>query len=296
MSTIAFIGLGIMGSPMAVHLVKAGHTVVGLDAQHDRAAPLIAAGGTSAENIEQAVKGADVVAIMVPDSPQVQAVLLGDDGVFAHAEPDTLVIDFSSIRPDITAEFAKLGTERGLRILDAPVSGGEPGAKNATLSIMVGGSVDDFATAKPILDTVGKTIVHVGTNGAGQTVKAANQLIVAGNIELLAEAITFLKAYDVDIEAAVKVLGGGLAGSAVLDQKASKMLGRDFEPGFRITLHHKDMGIVTAAAREAGVVTPLGSLVAQLMASALANGDGGLDHSALLLGVERLSGKSGAAK
>ena len=194
------------------------------------------------------------------------------------------MIDFSSIRPDVTAEFAKIGTERGLRIIDAPVSGGEPGAKNATLSIMVGGSEDDFAAAKPILDTVGKTIVHVGANGAGQTVKAANQLIVAGNIELLAEAITFLQAYDVDIDAAVKVLGGGLAGSAVLDQKAPKMLARNFDPGFRIALHHKDLGIVTAAAREAGVVTPLGSLVAQLMASALANGEGGLDHSALAVG------------
>jgi 2-hydroxy-3-oxopropionate reductase len=294
MSTIAFIGLGIMGSPMAQHLVKAGHAVVGVDTSQERTAALVEAGGTAAESIEQAVKGADVVAIMVPDSPQVQAVLLGDDGVFAHAEPGTLVIDFSSIRPDITAELAKVGAERGLRILDAPVSGGEPGAVNATLSIMVGGSDDDFASAKPIFDTVGKTIVHVGTNGAGQTVKAANQLIVAGNIELLAEAITFLKAYDVDIDAAVKVLGGGLAGSAVLDQKAGKMLARNFDPGFRIALHHKDMGIVTAAAREAGVVTPLGSLVAQLMASALANGDGGLDHSALLLGVERLSGKETA--
>jgi len=294
MSTIAFIGLGIMGSPMAQHLVKAGHGVVGVDTSQERTAALVEAGGTAAESIEQAVKGADIVAIMVPDSPQVQAVLLGDDGVFAHAEPGTLVIDFSSIRPDITAELAKIGAERGLRILDAPVSGGEPGAVNATLSIMVGGSEDDFASAKPIFDTVGKTIVHVGTNGAGQTVKAANQLIVAGNIELLAEAITFLKAYDVDIDAAVKVLGGGLAGSAVLDQKAGKMLARNFDPGFRIALHHKDMGIVTAAAREAGVVTPLGSLVAQLMASALANGDGGLDHSALLLGVERLSGKETA--
>jgi 2-hydroxy-3-oxopropionate reductase len=294
MSTIAFIGLGIMGSPMATHLVKAGHTVVGVDTSPERTSALVEAGGAAADSIEQAVKDANVVAIMVPDSPQVQAVLLGDDGVFAHAQPGTLVIDFSSIRPDVTAEFAKIGTERGLRILDAPVSGGEPGAVNATLSIMVGGSDDDFAAAKPIFDTVGKTIVHVGANGAGQTVKAANQLIVAGNIELLAEAITFLKAYAVDIEAAVKVLGGGLAGSAVLDQKASKMLTRNFDPGFRIALHHKDMGIVTAAAREAGVVTPLGSLVAQLMASALANGDGGLDHSALLLGVERLSGKESA--
>ena len=294
MSTIAFIGLGIMGSPMATHLVKAGHTVVGVDTSPERTDALVEAGGKAAESIEQAVKDADVVAVMVPDSPQVQAGLLGDDGVFAHAQPGTLVIDFSSIRPDVTAEFATIGAERGLRILDAPVSGGEPGAKNATLSIMVGGSEDDFATAKPIFDTVGKTIVHVGGNGAGQTVKAANQLIVAGNIELLAEAITFLKAYAVDIEAAVKVLGGGLAGSAVLDQKAGKMLARNFDPGFRIALHHKDMGILTAAAREAGVVTPLGSLVAQLMASALANGDGGLDHSALLLGVERLSGKETA--
>jgi 2-hydroxy-3-oxopropionate reductase len=290
MSTIAFIGLGIMGTPMACHLINAGHTVVGLDTSPERTAAVVEAGGKAADSIEQAVKDADVVAIMVPDSPQVQSVLLGDEGVFAHAQPGTLVIDFSSIRPDVTAEFAKVGAERGLRILDAPVSGGEPGAKNATLSIMVGGSEADFAAARPIFDIVGKTIVHVGTNGAGQTVKAANQLIVAGNIELLAEAITFLKAYDVDIDAAVKVLAGGLAGSAVLDQKASKMLERNFEPGFRIALHHKDMGIVTAAAREAGVVTPLGSLVAQLMTSAIANGQGGLDHSALLLGVERLSG------
>ena len=147
MSTIAFIGLGIMGSPMAQHLVKAGHGVVGVDTSQERTAALVEAGGTAAESIEQAVKGADIVAIMVPDSPQVQAVLLGDDGVFAHAEPGTLVIDFSSIRPDITAELAKIGAERGLRILDAPVSGGEPGAVNATLSIMVGGSEDDFASA-----------------------------------------------------------------------------------------------------------------------------------------------------
>ncbi len=293
MSTVAFIGLGIMGGPMAGHLVRAGHTVIGFDRSAERTAALVEAGGSSADSVEQAVKDAEVVAVMVPDSPDVQDVLLSEGGVFAHAQPGTLIIDFSSIRPDVTAELAKIAAERGLRILDAPVSGGEPGAKSATLSIMVGGSPEDFAEAKPIFDTVGKTIAHVGPNGAGQTVKAANQLIVAGNIELLAEAITFLQAYGVDIEAAVKVLGGGLAGSAVLNQKAGKMLGRDFEPGFRIALHHKDMGIVTAAAREAGVVIPLGAVVAQLMASALANGDGGLDHSGLLLGVERLSGRDG---
>lgn len=216
-------------------------------------------------------------------------------GVFAHAQPSTLIIDFSSIRPDVTAQLAEEATRRGLRLIDAPVSGGEAGAKNASLSIMVGATDDDFAAAKPILEAVGKTIVHVGPNGAGQTVKAANQLIVAGNIEL-AEAITFLRAYGVDLDAAVKVLGGGLAGSAVLDQKAPKMLGRNFEPGFRIELHHKDLGIVTSAAREADVVIPLGAVVAQLMASALANGDGALDHSGLLLGVERLSGRGRARR
>jgi 2-hydroxy-3-oxopropionate reductase len=293
MSTIAFIGLGIMGGPMARHLVRAGHAVIGFDRSEKRMKALVEAGGAAADSIEEAVKGADVVAVMVPDSPDVQSVLLSEGGVFDHAQPGTLVIDFSSIRPDVTAELATIAVNRGLRIIDAPVSGGEPGAVNATLSIMVGATDADFASAKPILDVVGKTIAHVGPNGAGQTVKAANQLIVAGNIELLAEAITFLQAYGVDIEAAVKVLGGGLAGSAVLDQKASKMLARNFDPGFRIALHHKDMGIVTAAAREAGVVIPLGAVVAQLMASALANGDGGLDHSGLLLGVERLSGTEG---
>jgi 2-hydroxy-3-oxopropionate reductase len=296
MSTIAFIGLGIMGSPMACHLARAGHTVIGYNRSPRRTAALVAAGGTAADSIELAVKDADVVAIMVPDSPDVQDVLLADNGVFAHAQPGTLVIDFSSIRPDVTAELAELGAERALHVIDAPVSGGEPGAKNATLSIMVGGSDEDFARARPILDIVGKTIVHVGPNGAGQTVKAANQLIVAGNIELLAEALTFVAAYGVDMPAAVKVLGGGLAGSAVLDQKAPKMLQRNFNPGFRIELHHKDLGIVAAAAREAGVIVPLGAVVVELMASAVANGEGELDHSALLLGVERLSGRQGSAR
>jgi 2-hydroxy-3-oxopropionate reductase len=292
MSTIAFIGLGIMGSPMAVNLVKAGNQVIGYNRSPERAKDLVAAGGKAVDSIANAVAEADIVAVMVPDSPDVQAVLTGDDGVFTHAKPGTLIIDFSSIRPDVAADLAEQARNRGFKMLDAPVSGGEPGAINAALSIMVGGSAADFEAAKPVLDAVGKTIVHVGPSGSGQTVKAANQLIVAGNIELLAEAIVFLEAYGVDTDAAVKVLGGGLAGSAVLNQKAQKMLDRDFGPGFRIDLHHKDLGIVTAAAREAGVVAPLGALVAQLMASARANGDGGLDHSGLFRGVERLSVRS----
>jgi len=229
---------------------------------------------------------------MVPDSPDVLDVLTGEDGVFDNANPGTLVVDFSSIRPDVTIQLAEQADEKGIRLVDAPVSGGEAGAVNAALSIMVGGQIDDFEAAKPYLDVVGKTVVHVGPSGAGQTVKAANQLIVAANIQALAEAVVFLDAYGVDTNAALEVLGGGLAGSKVLDQKKQNMLGHTFEPGFRIALHHKDLGIVTTAAREAGVVIPLGSLVAQLMASALANGDGGLDHSGLLRGVERLSGRT----
>jgi len=291
MTKIAFIGLGIMGSPMAVHLAKAGHQVVGFNRSPDKAQPLVQAGGQAAESIAEAVRDAEVVAVMVPDSPDVRDVLTGEDGVFANAAAGTLVVDFSSIRPDVTVELAELAQEKGFRLLDAPVSGGEAGAVNAALSIMVGGAEADFSAARPLLDVVGKTVVHVGPSGSGQTVKAANQLIVAGNIQLLAEAVIFLEAYGVDTKAAIEVLGGGLAGSKVLDQKGEKMLARSFDPGFRIELHHKDLGIVTSAAREAGVVVPLGALVAQLMASAKAVGDGGLDHSALLRGVERLSGR-----
>ena len=292
MINIAFIGLGIMGSPMAVHLAKAGHQVAGYNRSPGRTAPLEAAGGRAATSIADAVDGAEVVCVMVPDSPHVQEVLTGPDGVFAHARPGTLVIDFSSIRPDVTVQLAATATEQGFRLLDAPVSGGEAGAVNAALSIMVGGDAADFEAARPVFEAVGRTIVHVGASGSGQTVKAANQLIVAANIQALAEAVVFLEAYGVDTKAALEVLGGGLAGSKVLDQKQENMLSRSFEPGFRIELHHKDLGIVTSAAREAGVVVPLGALVAQLMASAKASGDGGLDHSALLRGVERLSGQN----
>jgi len=292
MTNIAFIGLGIMGSPMAVHLAKAGHQVVGYNRTPEKTVPLVEAGGRAAESIGDAVRGAEVVCVMVPDSPDVLDVLTGEDGVFDNANPGTLVIDFSSIRPDVTIQLAEQADGKGIRLVDAPVSGGEAGAVNAALSIMVGGQEDDFEAAKPYLDVVGKTVVHVGPSGAGQTVKAANQLIVAANIQALAEAVVFLDAYGVDTNAALEVLGGGLAGSKVLDQKKQNMLGHTFEPGFRIALHHKDLGIVTTAAREAGVVIPLGSLVAQLMASALANGDGGLDHSGLLRGVERLSGRT----
>ena len=291
MSTIAFIGLGIMGGPMAGHLVRAGHTVVGHNRSPAPVQRLVEAGGQGAESVAEAVSEADVIITMVPDSPDVEGLALGDDGIYANARSGAIHLDMSSIRPDVSVRLAEAGRERGIRVLDAPVSGGEAGAKEATLSIMVGGEESDFNEARPILEAVGSTIVYVGPAGSGQTVKAANQLIVAGTIELVAEAIVFLEAYGVDTEAAIAVLAGGLAGNRILDRKGASMLARQFEPGFRIDLHHKDMGIVTEAARAKGVVIPLGALTAQLVGALRAQGDGGLDHSALLKGVERLSGR-----
>jgi 2-hydroxy-3-oxopropionate reductase len=292
MTTVGFIGLGIMGRPMATNLVKAGFDVVGYNRSPDKVAALVAAGGRRAEDVAAAARDADVVVTMLPDSPDVEAVALGEHGVLATAREGALYIDMSTIRPDVSARIAGAGRDRGLRVIDAPVSGGEAGAVEASLSIMVGGEAADFEAAKPVLQAVGRTIVHVGPAGAGQTVKAANQLIVAGTLELVAEAIVFLEAYGVDTRAALEVLGGGLAGSSVLARKGAGMLAREFQPGFRLELHHKDLGIAQAAAREAGVVIPLGALVGQLVAALVAQGDGGLDHSALLRLVEELSGRS----
>lgn len=289
---VTVIGLGIMGLPMAVNLVNAGFSVTGFNRSQDKIDQLIAAGGKGAGDIAEAVREADVVITMVPDSPDVEAVVSGEDGVFANAKSGALWIDASSIRPDYSVRLAKEAADHGIKPLDAPVSGGEQGAIDGVLSIMVGGDKADFDAAAEVLSAVGRTIVHVGPSGSGQTVKAANQLIVAGNIQLLAEAIVFLEAYGVDTTAALKVLGGGLAGSKVLEAKGQKMLDRSFAPGFRLALHNKDMGIVTSAAREAGVTIPLGALVAQLVGSMVNQGDGGLDHSGLFKLVEQLSGRN----
>lgn len=291
MTHVAVIGLGIMGLPMAINLVAAGHTVTGYNRSQGRIDKLTAEGGNGASSIADAVAEADVVITMVPDSPDVEEVVGGAGGVFANARQGALWIDASSIRPDVAARLADEARAAGLRPLDAPVSGGEQGAIDGALSIMAGGDAADFDAARDVFAAVGKTIVHVGPSGSGQTVKAANQLIVAVNIGVLAEAITFLEAYGVDTAAALKVLGGGLAGSKVLDQKGQKMLDRNFDPGFRLALHHKDLGIVTSAAREAGVATPLGALAAQLVASLVTTGDGGLDHSGLFKLINQLSGK-----
>jgi 2-hydroxy-3-oxopropionate reductase len=293
MTTVAVIGLGIMGGPMAANLLKAGFDVVGYNRSRDKVDQLIGQGGRGAADVAGAVRDADVVLTMLPDSPDVEGVVLGENGVLDSAKPGTLLVDASTIRPDVSVRLAEAARARGVRAVDAPVSGGEAGAVEGTLSIMVGGEEADVEAARPVLEVVGSTVVHVGPAGSGQTVKAANQLIVAGTIELVAEALVFLEAHGVDTEAAVKVLAGGLAGNRILDRKAAGMIARSFAPGFRVDLHHKDLGIVTSAAREAGVAIPLGAVVAQLMGALRAGGHGSLDHSALLLLVEQLSGRGG---
>ncbi|MES4903309.1 MULTISPECIES: 2-hydroxy-3-oxopropionate reductase [unclassified Streptomyces] len=288
---IAFIGLGIMGGPMAANLVRAGHTVTGYNRSRAAVDTLVSTGGRGAGSIAEAVRDAEVVITMVPADQEVKEVVLGEGGVLEHAAPGALLIDMSSITPQTSLEVAAAARGKGLRTLDAPVSGGEAGAVEGVLSIMVGGEPDDFADAGPVFEALGTTVVHVGPHGAGQTVKAANQLMVAIHLQALSEAVVFLENAGVDLKAALEVLGGGLAGSTVLARKREAVLGRDFKPGFRIDLHHKDMGIVTDAARAVGAPLPVGAVVAQLVASARACGDGQLDHSALLRGVERLAGR-----
>ncbi|MEU4520191.1 2-hydroxy-3-oxopropionate reductase [Amycolatopsis sp. NPDC024027] len=288
---LGFIGLGVMGAPMAAHLVAAGHDVSGYDVAAAAGEKLEAAGGRAARDVADAVAGADVVITMLPNHPHVEEVVLAAGGVLDTAGPGTLLIDMSTIRPETSIAIAEAARDKKIHVLDAPVSGGQAGAEQASLSIMVGGREEDFEAAKPVLDAVGKTVVHVGPHGAGQVVKAANQLVVGGIYGLVAEAIVLLEASGVDAATGLDVLAGGLAGSRILELKRQSMVDRRFAPGFRIDLHHKDMGIALAAARQAGVALPLTGLVAQLVAAGRAMGYGSLDHSALLKVVEQLSGR-----
>ena len=291
MTTVGFIGLGIMGGPMAGHLVTAGHEVIGYDVVPESLTRLADAGGKAAGSVAETVAAADVVITMLPNHPQVEQVVLGADGVLANAREGLLLVDMSTIRPESSLAVAEAAKAKGVHVLDAPVSGGEAGAKQAALSIMVGGDAADFERARPFLDVLGKTVVHVGPHGAGQVVKAANQLVVGGTYALIAEAIVLLEASGVDAKTGLDVLAGGLAASRILDLKRETMVVRQFAPGFRIDLHHKDMGIALAAARQADVSLPVTGLVAQLVAAARSMGHGGLDHSALLKVTEALSGR-----
>ncbi|WP_267888985.1 2-hydroxy-3-oxopropionate reductase [Streptomyces viridochromogenes] len=294
MNTVGVIGLGVMGAPMAANLVKAGYDVIGYNRSPGPVERLVAAGGRAATGVPDVAARADAVLTVLPDSPDVEEVVLGADGVLRHARDGLLLVDFSTIRPETSRAVAEAARKAGARPLDAPVSGGERGAIEGALSIMVGGRKEDFAAAKPLFDAVGRTVVHVGGDGAGQTVKAANQMIVGGVIAVVSEALILLEASGVPTGSALTVLKGGLAGNQVMNVKGDSMLARSFEPGFRIDLHHKDLGIALAVARATGVTTPLTGIVAQLLTAARARGLGSLDHSALLLLVEELAGRAPA--
>ncbi|GJE02576.1 2-hydroxy-3-oxopropionate reductase [Methylobacterium isbiliense] len=289
---VGFIGLGIMGAPMAGHLIAGGHS---LFLKSRRAVPeaLLAAGGTACASAAEVAERSEVVVLMLPDTPDVEAVLFGEGGVAAGlsagktgASAGKTVIDMSSISPIATKDFARRIGELGGDYLDAPVSGGEVGAKNAALSIMVGGSQAAFARAEPLFRLMGKTITHVGESGAGQVAKVANQIIVALTIEAVAEGLLFAAKAGADPAKVREAITGGLATSRILELHGERMIARRFDPGFRIALHQKDLNLALEGARSLGLSLPATALAQQLFSACVANGLGGADHSALVRALE----------
>ncbi len=290
--TIGFIGLGIMGKPMARNLAKAGYALVVHNRSRDDVDALLADGGAiaAANSPAEVARRANTVITMLPDSPDVRSVVFDEGGLLGAMGAGHLLIDMSTIAPATAVEVAEALAARGASALDAPVSGGEKGAINATLSIMTGGAAADFERAKPIFEALGKTIVHVGGTGAGQIVKACNQVVVALNYAAVSEALMLAAKMGVDPAQVVQVLNGGLAASRVLELKGPTMIARQFQPGFRIDLHRKDLGIALASGRESGTPLPVTALVSQLFDALAATGRGELDHSALVTLYEDLSG------
>jgi 2-hydroxy-3-oxopropionate reductase len=286
---VGFIGLGVMGRPMARNLLKAGHELVVWSRTRADVDEVAADGATAASSAREVGEQADVVVLMLPDSPQVREVLDGDDGLLAGARDGSLVVDMSTISPVVTREIAEEAAARGIAWVDAPVSGGDVGAREGTLSIMAGGSEADFARAKPLFGALGKTIVHVGPVGSGQVVKACNQVVVALTIEAVSEALVLGSKAGVDPATIIEVLSGGLAANRVMEVRKRNFLEHDFTPGFRIDLHHKDLGIALQTAREYGVALPNTAAVDQMLQALRANGRGDRDHSALLTHIEDLA-------
>jgi 2-hydroxy-3-oxopropionate reductase len=285
--TVGFIGLGIMGRPMAKNLMEAGYELVLQNRSPEKAEELAKEGNATAAGSPREVSEAcDVVITMLPDSPDVEAVVAGEDGVLEGIREGALLVDMSTISPVVTEELSEKVWEKGASMLDAPVSGGDVGAIEGALSIMVGGSEEDFERARPLFDVMGKVATHVGPIGAGQVVKACNQIVVALTIEAVSEALVLGSKGGVAPEKLVEALSGGLAGSAVMEAKKEKFFSHDFEPGFRIELHHKDLGIALAAGREYGVALPVTAIVDQMLEASKAKGRGDRDHSALLTLLE----------
>ena len=287
---VGFIGLGIMGKPMAKNLMEAGYDLVVHNRSPEKVEELAGEGATTASSPREVAEGCDVVITMLPDSPEVEEVLAGEGGVLEGVREGALIVDMSTISPVVTENLAARAKERGASLLDAPVSGGDVGAIEGTLSIMVGGEGSDFERARPLFDVMGKTVTHVGPSGAGQVTKAANQIVVALTIEAVSEALVLGSAGGVPPEKILDVLGGGLAGNKVMEVKREKFLSHTFDPGFRAELHHKDLRIALAAGREYGVALPVTAVVDQMLLTMKQKGWGGEDHSALLKIIEDQSG------
>jgi 2-hydroxy-3-oxopropionate reductase len=287
---IGFIGLGIMGKPMAANLIKAGHELVVSTHNEAAASELAELGASSAGTPREIAAQVELLITMLPNSPQVRDVALGPDGIASGARPDLIYVDMSSIAPAVAQEVAQVLGERGVKMLDAPVSGGEPKAIDGTLSIMVGGDREAFDQVHDVLAAMGSSVVHVGEIGAGNTTKLANQVIVALNIAAVSEALVLAQKAGVAPGAVVEAIRGGLAGSAVLEAKAPMMLAHEFKPGFRINLHIKDLNNAMDTSEDIGAPLPLTAAVLDMLRLLDAEDHGGEDHSGLVQYYEALAG------
>ena len=287
--SIGFIGLGIMGKPMARNLLKAGYSLAVHNRDRGPVKELVAEGAAEVHSAQEAAQGADIVITMLPDSADSEAVILGGDGVLQGARPGSVVIDMSSIAPLVTRKIAERAAAVGVEMLDAPVSGGEPGAIAGTLAIMVGGKEEVFQECMPVLDVMGRSVVRVGDAGAGNVVKLANQIIVAANIEAIGEALVLAQKAGIDPKLAFEAIRAGLAGSNALEAKAPMVMERNFKPGFRIRLHQKDLHNALLTGKDLGVPLPVTSLVQQMLGALINEGWGEYDHSAIVTFIEDLA-------
>ncbi|MGP1375081.1 MAG: NAD(P)-dependent oxidoreductase [Almyronema sp.] len=287
---VAFIGLGTMGAPMVMNLLKAGHDVTVHNRTRDREEPLVVAGASRAESPQAVAVGAEVIITCVSDTADVEAVLTGEGGVIYGAETGAIAVDMSTISPTATRQIAEKLAKKGIHLVDAPVSGGSEGAQKGTLSIMVGGEAADVDRVRPVLAAMGQTITHVGPIGAGQLTKAINQIIVAGTYWSVAEGMAVGLKAGLDMEKVVQAVGGGAAGSWGLSHRSGNMIANEYPLGFRVRLHRKDLNIALEAARELGVTLPMAAYVEQIETGLMARGYGDEDISAIARSVREQSG------
>jgi 2-hydroxy-3-oxopropionate reductase len=290
--SVGFIGLGIMGRPMAKNLLKSGYSLTVHSRSLGPVQELVGLGAKSAPSPREVASQVDVLITMLPNSPDVEAVALGAGGIIEGARRGLLLLEMSTISPIVSQKVGKALAAAGVRMLDAPVSGGEKGAIDAALSIMVGGDKADFDAALPIFQVLGKTITHLGPLGAGGFTKLANQIIVAVNLTALGEALTLARKAGLDRELTLKALGGGLANSRCLEQKTPNYLAGTYAPGFKIDLHYKDLGLIMEASRALGVPLPATAVVQELFNALRVKGRGGLDHSGVITLIEEMAGVS----